>query len=181
MSTSELEKLALNHGVKGLVLSHLLSARRGKEVMDADSKAELAKKAASDAEVSHAAGKLKLTGEIERLKKAREDDAAAAKREYDAVVGEMDDMKKRHAKEKTLLEKNVQLLTLTRNAFMVACFKTGKDLWDLQNENDDLAEANEDLKQAMADKYFEGFWSSVDQVKALFLISILKPWPRWMF
>ncbi|MCI94497.1 hypothetical protein A2U01_0115795, partial [Trifolium medium] len=28
MSTSGLEKLALNHGVKGLMLSHLLSARR---------------------------------------------------------------------------------------------------------------------------------------------------------
>ncbi|MCI51933.1 hypothetical protein A2U01_0073177, partial [Trifolium medium] len=98
-----------------------------------------------------------LSSEIERLKKAREDDAAAAKREYDVVVGEMDAMKKKHTEDKYLLARNIQLLTLTRNAFMVACFKTGRDLWDLQNENDDLEEANEGLKQAMADKYFEGF------------------------
>ncbi|MCI72383.1 hypothetical protein A2U01_0093646, partial [Trifolium medium] len=33
---------------------------------------------------------------------------------------------------------------------------------------EELEEANDGLKQSMADKYVEGFWSSVDQVKALF-------------
>ncbi|MCI38559.1 hypothetical protein A2U01_0059787, partial [Trifolium medium] len=103
------------------------------------------------------------------LKKAREDDVVAAKKEYDVVVGEMDGLKKRYIEEKALLEKKIQLLTLTRNAFMVSCFQTGRDVWYLQGEIEDLEETNDGLKQSMADKYVEGFWSSIDQVKALFL------------
>ncbi|MCI57506.1 hypothetical protein A2U01_0078757, partial [Trifolium medium] len=51
---------------------------------------------------------------------------------------------------------------------MVSLFQTGRQVWDLQADVEDLEEANEDLNQSMADKYFDGFWSSVDQVKVLF-------------
>ncbi|MCI14243.1 hypothetical protein A2U01_0035372, partial [Trifolium medium] len=106
----------------------------------------------------------------------REDGAAAAKNECDAAVakvreecaGEMEILKKRHLEEKTLLEKEIRLLTLTRNAFIVSCFQVGRDMWDLQGDFEELEEANDGLKQSMADKYVEVFWSSVDQVKALF-------------
>ncbi|MCI75897.1 hypothetical protein A2U01_0097166, partial [Trifolium medium] len=76
---------------------------------------------ASKVEASYAAEKGKLSDEIGRLKKARENDVVAAKKECDAVVGEMDGLKKRYAEEKALLEKKIQLLTLTRNVFMVSC------------------------------------------------------------
>ncbi|MCI57639.1 hypothetical protein A2U01_0078890, partial [Trifolium medium] len=69
-------------------------------------------KAASEIESSHTADKEKLSDEIGRLKKARKDDVAAAKKEYDAVVGEMDGLKKCHAEEKAFLEKKIRLLTL---------------------------------------------------------------------
>ncbi|MCI53401.1 hypothetical protein A2U01_0074647, partial [Trifolium medium] len=86
-------------------------------------------KTASKVEASYVADNGKLSDEIGRLKKAREDDAGAAKKECDAIVGEMDGLKKRYAEEKALLEKKIQLLTLTRNAFMVSCFQTGRDMW----------------------------------------------------
>ncbi|MCH79513.1 hypothetical protein A2U01_0000263 [Trifolium medium] len=168
IATSELRKLVLSHEVKGLVLNHLLSARHEKEVVNANSKVESMEKAALEIEVSYAAEKGKLSDEISRLKKAREDDVVAAKKEYYDVVGEMDGLKKHHADEKALLEKKIRQLTLMRNAFMVSCFQTGRDMWDLQGEVEDLEETNDGLKRSMADIYVEGFRSSIEKVKALF-------------
>ncbi|MCI87176.1 hypothetical protein A2U01_0108457, partial [Trifolium medium] len=61
-------------------------------------------KTASKVEASYATEKGKLSDEIGRLKKAREDDVVAAKKECDVVVGEMDGLKKPYAEEKALLE-----------------------------------------------------------------------------
>ncbi|MCI94581.1 hypothetical protein A2U01_0115879, partial [Trifolium medium] len=55
MATSELQKLSLGYEVKGLVLSHLLSARQGKETMDVNSRAGHVEKTASDVEAPHVA------------------------------------------------------------------------------------------------------------------------------
>ncbi|MCI68942.1 hypothetical protein A2U01_0090203, partial [Trifolium medium] len=79
----------------------------------------------SDIEARHVTEKETLSGEIDKLKKAREDDVVAAKKECDAAVtkvrgecaGEMETLKKRHAEEKALLEKEIRLLTLARNTF----------------------------------------------------------------
>ncbi|MCI86883.1 hypothetical protein A2U01_0108164, partial [Trifolium medium] len=69
-----------------------------------NSRAGHVEKTASDVEAPHVAEKEKLPGEIDKLKKAREDGAAAAKNECDAAVakvkeecaGEMEILKKRH-------------------------------------------------------------------------------------
>ncbi|MCI65340.1 hypothetical protein A2U01_0086598, partial [Trifolium medium] len=84
------------HEVKGLVLSHLLSARQEKEAADAYTKAECVEKTVSDIEGRHATKKEKLSGEVEKLKKAREDDADAAKKECDAAIAKV---KEEHAGE----------------------------------------------------------------------------------
>ncbi|MCI38425.1 hypothetical protein A2U01_0059653, partial [Trifolium medium] len=105
----------------------------------------------SDVEARHVAEKEKLTGEVDKLKKAREDNDVAAKKECDAAVtkvskkcaGEVEAMKRKHTDEKEMLEKRIRVLTLTRDAFIVFCFQTGRDLWDLQNDNEDLEVVND--------------------------------------
>ncbi|MCH89092.1 hypothetical protein A2U01_0009985 [Trifolium medium] len=45
---------------------------------------------------------------------------------------------------------------------------TEKEKLSGEADVEDLEEANEALKQSMADEFVDGFWSTVDQVKALF-------------
>ncbi|MCI02826.1 hypothetical protein A2U01_0023860 [Trifolium medium] len=70
IATSELRKLALNHDVKGLVLSHLLSARQEKEVLEACGPTSRVEKAAKEMENRHVEVERKYTAEIESLKSA---------------------------------------------------------------------------------------------------------------
>ncbi|MCI54000.1 hypothetical protein A2U01_0075247, partial [Trifolium medium] len=67
-----------------------------KEAADAYAKAERVEKTFSDIEGRHATEKEKLSDEVEKLKKAREDDVAAAKKECDAAIAKV---KEEHAGE----------------------------------------------------------------------------------
>ncbi|MCI72256.1 hypothetical protein A2U01_0093519, partial [Trifolium medium] len=70
-----------------------------------------------------------------------------------AVKSELEDLKKAHAEEARSLLEERRMLILARNAFMVALFQTGRQVWDLEADADDLEEDNDALKQSMADKY----------------------------
>ncbi|MCH79616.1 zinc finger protein [Trifolium medium] len=165
MSTPALQALALNHGVKNLVLGHLLSARQMREHVDVSAEAKYAGQAVLEAEARHSAEKERLSGEINAIKKEHEAAIAKAKKDHDDA---MTALKKKYSEERRYFEKEVKILTLTRNAFIVSCFQIEEDLWEMQGLNEELEEANEGLKQSMADKYVEGFRSSITQVKALF-------------
>ncbi|MCI33612.1 hypothetical protein A2U01_0054829, partial [Trifolium medium] len=140
MATSELRKLALGYGVKGVVLTHLLSARQEKEASDARVRADRVEKTVADVESRYNEAKGKLLEEIEGLKRAKEDEAAKFKKEKDEALakartdhaGEVDMLKKKHAEEKALLERERTLLTLTRNAVIVSLAQAGRDMLALQ-------------------------------------------------
>ncbi|MCI26981.1 hypothetical protein A2U01_0048179, partial [Trifolium medium] len=149
LSTSALQKLALSHGVKNLVIGHLLSARQMKENVDAKAEAERAGRAVSEAEARYSTEKEKLSGGMSAIKK--ECDAVIAKVK-EKHAGEMEALKKKHSEEKKRLEKETKILALSCNAFIVSCFQTGEDLWELQGMNEELEEVNEGLKQSMVDK-----------------------------
>ncbi|MCI66176.1 hypothetical protein A2U01_0087434, partial [Trifolium medium] len=54
----------------------------------------------------------------------------------------------------------------------------GRDIQELQGDVEELEGMNEALKQSMEDKYVDGFWSSIEQVKAFFLTLIQRLWHR---
>ncbi|MCH89653.1 hypothetical protein A2U01_0010553 [Trifolium medium] len=80
MATSELRKLALNHEVKGMVLSHLLFARQENEVSEACGQTSRVEKAAKEMENRHTEAERKYIVEIESLKNAHLEEIARLKK-----------------------------------------------------------------------------------------------------
>ncbi|GAU23954.1 hypothetical protein TSUD_183530 [Trifolium subterraneum] len=133
LTTSELRNLALSYDVKGTVLTHLLSARRDKEILEANSKVTRAEQVVTN---------------VERTKHADEKASLRTK--------------------ETILEAEVTTLEVLRNNLIVSLTQSRKDISELEEDVDELEETNTALKQSMADKYVDGFWSSIEQVKILF-------------
>ncbi|GAU20583.1 hypothetical protein TSUD_33300 [Trifolium subterraneum] len=84
-------------------------------------------------------------------------------------------LRKKHADEKAslrtktaILEAEVTTLEVLRNNLIVSLTQSRKDISELEEDVDELEETNTALKQSMADKYVDGFWSSIEQVKILF-------------
>ncbi|MCI07838.1 hypothetical protein A2U01_0028907, partial [Trifolium medium] len=148
MATSDLRKLALNH------------------------ETSRAEKTAEEMGLRHTEAEKKYTEHIEGLKSVQLEEIAKLKGKHEEALAtaknDLEDLKKTHAEEKSSLMKEIRLLTLVRNVFMVSLFQIGRQVWDLQADVEELEEDNEALKQSMADKYFDEFQSVVDQVKALF-------------
>ncbi|MCI48925.1 hypothetical protein A2U01_0070168, partial [Trifolium medium] len=72
-STHELQKLALGYKVKGVVLSHLLSARQEKEASKASSRASRAEKDVKDIESRYTEEGRKFSKEIEGLERKKKE------------------------------------------------------------------------------------------------------------
>ncbi|GAU29783.1 hypothetical protein TSUD_161880 [Trifolium subterraneum] len=172
LTTAELRNLALSYEVKGTVLTHLLSARRDKEIQEANSKVTRAKQAVSDAERTIAEIKKQWVDEVDRLKRTHREALAEMRGAHGREIAEL---RKKHADEKAslrakaaILEAEVTTLEVLRNNLIVSLTQSRKDISELEEDVDELEETNIALKQSMADKYVDGFWSSIEQVKILF-------------
>ncbi|GAU27363.1 hypothetical protein TSUD_55160 [Trifolium subterraneum] len=172
LTTSELRNLALSYEMKGTVLTHLLSARRDKEILEANSKVTRAEQAVTDAERTVTEIKKQWADEVDRLKKTHKEALAEMRGAHGREVAEL---RKKHADEKAslrtkaaILEAEVTTLEVLRNNLIVSLTQSRKDISELEEDVDELEETNTALKQSMADKYVDGFWSSIEQVKILF-------------
>ncbi|GAU25504.1 hypothetical protein TSUD_279880 [Trifolium subterraneum] len=110
--------------------------------------------------------------EVDHLKKAHQEELAEVR---GAHACEIAGLRKKHAAEKTSLrtkaairETEVTNLDVLHNNLIVSLTQAGKDVWELVEDVDELEETNVAFKQSMADKYVDGFWSSIEQVKVLF-------------
>ncbi|GAU30848.1 hypothetical protein TSUD_365560 [Trifolium subterraneum] len=153
LTTSELRNLALSYEVKGTTLTHLLSARRDKEILEASSKKQWA-------------------DEVDHLKKTHQEALAEVRGAHACDVA---GLRKKHADEKAslqtkaaILEAEETTLEVLRNNLIVSLTQSRKDVSELEEDVDELEETNAALKQSMDDKYVDGFWSSIEQVKILF-------------
>ncbi|GAU51379.1 hypothetical protein TSUD_413120 [Trifolium subterraneum] len=172
LTTAELRNLALSYEVKGTVLTHLLSARRDKEILEANSKVTRAEQAVSDAERTVTEIKKQWVDEVDRLKKTHKEALAEMRGAHGREIAEL---RKKHADEKAslrakaaILEAEVTTLEVLRNNLIVSLTQSRKDISELEEDVDELEETNIALKQSMADKYVDGFWASIEQVKILF-------------
>ncbi|MCH86278.1 hypothetical protein A2U01_0007132, partial [Trifolium medium] len=115
METAELQKLALGHELKGFLLSHFLSGRQEKEVIEAHEQAERVGKTITELEGRYTEAKDKLGKEIEDLKKAKKDEVVKLKKEFnealakadDHHLSEMEELKKTHAAVVASLEEKI--------------------------------------------------------------------------
>ncbi|PNY05504.1 hypothetical protein L195_g001956 [Trifolium pratense] len=164
-SVADLRRLSLLHGVQGLVLNYQLSERQAKEASAAAAKTDEVARSAKEAKDRLSAEKTKLSEDLAALKESHASELARLREEHTQELKVLND---HHLAEVRRLEKDKKALTLARNAFMVACFQTGEDLWEWQGHNEELEETVDALKQSMADKYVEGFRSSLAQVGVLF-------------
>ncbi|GAU39517.1 hypothetical protein TSUD_68810 [Trifolium subterraneum] len=172
LTTSELRNLALSYEVKGTVLTHLLSARRDKEILEANSKVTRAEQAVSDAERTVTEIKKQWVDDVDRLKRTHKEALAEMRGTHGREIAEL---RKKHVDEKAslrtkaaILEAEVTTLEVLRNNLIISLTQSRKDISELEEDVDELEETNTALKQSMADKYVDGFWSSIEQVKILF-------------
>ncbi|GAU37546.1 hypothetical protein TSUD_369940 [Trifolium subterraneum] len=172
LTTAELRNLALSYEVKGTVLTHLLSARRDKEILEENSKVTRAEQAVSDAERTVTEIKKQWVDEVDRLKRTHKEALAEMRGAHGREIAEL---RKKLADEKaslrakaTIIEAEVTTLEVLRNNLIVSLTQSRKDISELEEDVDELEETNTALKQSMADKYVDGFWSSIEQVKILF-------------
>ncbi|GAU10844.1 hypothetical protein TSUD_426370, partial [Trifolium subterraneum] len=107
LTTAELRNLALSYEVKGTVLTHLLSARRDKEIQEANSKVTRAEQAVSDAERTVAEIKKQWVDEVDRLKRTHKEALAEMRGAHGREIAEL---RKKHADEKASLRAKAAIL-----------------------------------------------------------------------
>jgi hypothetical protein len=166
MEIRDLRKLALGFEFKGMVLNYFLSARQ-------ESEAERASRAFEDRlsglrktlEASHAASVEELVenhrSALDKTKAAYEDRLRALKEVY---------AKDRAESEKRLLalEKDLRNSAKVRNGLIVALAMAEDDASGFEEEVVELEESNVALKDALGEKYAEGFSAALEQVRVLF-------------
>ncbi|GAU10064.1 hypothetical protein TSUD_423030, partial [Trifolium subterraneum] len=155
LTTSELRNLALSYEVKGTVLTHLLSARRDKEILEANSKVTRAEQVVTDAERTVTEIKKQWTDEVDRLKKTHKEALAKMRGAHGREIARL---RKKHADGKAslrtkaaILEAEVTTLEVLRNNLIVSLTQSKKDISELEEDVDELEETNTALKQSMAD------------------------------
>ncbi|GAU41179.1 hypothetical protein TSUD_89750 [Trifolium subterraneum] len=126
----------------------------------------------TDAERTVTEIKKQWADEVDRLKKTHKEALAEMRGAHGREIAEL---RKKHADEKAslrtkaaILEAEVTTLEVLRNNLIVSLTQSRKDISELEEDVDELEETNTALKQSMADKYVDGFWSSIEQVKILF-------------
>ncbi|GAU41042.1 hypothetical protein TSUD_280190 [Trifolium subterraneum] len=142
LATSELRNLALSYEVKGTVLTHLLSARRDKEILEANSKVTRAEQAVTDAERTVTEIKKQWADEVDRLKKTHQEALAEMRGAHGREIAEL---RKKHADEKASLRTKAAIL---RNNLIVSLTQSRKDISELEEDVDELEETNTALKQS---------------------------------
>ncbi|GAU51337.1 hypothetical protein TSUD_412840 [Trifolium subterraneum] len=158
--------------MKGTILTHLLSAHRDKEILEASSKVTRAEQAVSDAERTVTEIKKQWVDEVDCLMRTHKEALAEMRGAHGREIAEL---RKKHADEKAslrtkavILEAEVTTLEVLRNNLIISLTQSRKDISELEEDVDELEETNTALKQSMDDKYVDGFWSSIEQVKILF-------------
>jgi hypothetical protein len=166
MEIRELRKLALGFEFKGMMLNYFLSARQ-------ESEAEKASRAfegclnglRTTLEASHATSVEELVeshrSALEKARAASEERLQALKEVY---------AKDRAEKEKKLLalEKDLRNSAKLRNGLVVALAMAEDDASGFEEEVVELEESNIALKDALGEKYAEGFFAALEQIKVLF-------------
>ncbi|MCH79875.1 hypothetical protein A2U01_0000636 [Trifolium medium] len=82
-SITDLQKKALGHGLKGLLLSYLLSSRHEQEVSDAKGKMDVVDQNLASIEKEYTTTKDKLSKEIEDVKASQKSEVDKLKKEYE--------------------------------------------------------------------------------------------------
>jgi hypothetical protein len=166
MEIRDLQKLALGFEFKGMMLNYFLSAHQ-------ESEAEKASYAFEDQlnglrktlEASHATSVEELVenhrSALDKTKAAYEDRLRALKEVY---------AKGRAESEKRLLdlEKDMRNSTKVRNGLIVALAMAEDDASGFEEKVVELKENNAALKDALGEKYAEGFSAALEQVRVLF-------------
>jgi hypothetical protein len=144
----DIRRLALGYEFKGLMLNYFLSARQEKD-------AEVASKRFDD--------------------KLEENHRVALERARAASESRIEALKKVYARDRLTLEGKLKAserdgrnLVKGRNALIVALAMAEDDAAGFEDEVVELEESNNALKDAMGEKYAEGFAAALDQVNVLF-------------
>ncbi|MCI41660.1 hypothetical protein A2U01_0062893, partial [Trifolium medium] len=80
-SSDDLRRMSLGHGLKGMLLNYVFSARQEHEVLEARKKMKVVDKDLASIEEKYTAIKDKLDKEIEDLKTSRDGEIAKLKKE----------------------------------------------------------------------------------------------------
>ncbi|GAU44608.1 hypothetical protein TSUD_240990 [Trifolium subterraneum] len=174
--TADLRRKALNCGVRGLMLTHLLADRQEREVISERARADRVEKTVEDMESRYTNVKAKLQKEIDDLQSSRDEAVKLGKKKEDAMVqlkvthaGEFDRLKKTYDFDQALWRRRISGECTLRDALIISCVQAGKDMMALQDFADELEATNNALKEGMADKYLDGFTLDVEQFKVVFL------------
>jgi hypothetical protein len=166
MEIRELRKLALGFEFKGMMLNYFLSARQ-------ESEAEKASRAfegrlnglRTTLEASHATSVEELVeshrSALEKAKAASEERLQALKEVYAKDRAERE-------KKSLALEKDLRNSAKLRNGLIVALAMAEDDASGFEEEVVELEESNAALKDALGEKYAEGFFAALEQIKVLF-------------
>ncbi|GAU16029.1 hypothetical protein TSUD_339000 [Trifolium subterraneum] len=116
LTTSELRNLGLNYEMKGTVLTHLLSARRDTEILEASSNVTHAEQAVADAERTVTEIKKQWANEVDRLKKTHQEALAEMRGAHGREIA---GLRKKHADEKASLRTKAAILEAEVTTFKV--------------------------------------------------------------
>jgi hypothetical protein len=162
----DIRRLALGYEFKGLMLNYFLSARQEKDAEAASKKFdERLDEMRQKMERSHAIS-------VEEL---MENHRVALEKARITCESQIEALKKVYAQDRLTLEGKLRAserdgrnLVKGRNALIVALAMAEDDAAGFEDEVVELEESNNALKDAMGEKYAEGFAAALDQVNVLF-------------
>jgi hypothetical protein len=166
MGVQDIRKLALGYEFKGLMLNYFLSARQEKDAEEASKRFdEKLDEVRQSMERSHAIS-------VEELV---ENNCTALEKAKAACESRIEALEKVYSRDRSVLEeklrtaeKNGRNLVKSRNGLIIALAMAEDDASGFEDEVVELEESNNALKDAMGEKYAEGFAAALEQVKVLF-------------
>jgi hypothetical protein len=166
MEIRELRKLALGFEFKGMVLNYFLSARQENEAEKASRAFEGRLNALrTTLEASHATSVEEL---MESHRSALEKARAASEERLQALKEVYAKDRAEREKKSLALEKDLRNSAKLRNGLIVALAMAEDDASGFEEEVVELEESNTALKDALGEKYAEGFFAALEQIKVLF-------------
>ncbi|WJX52576.1 hypothetical protein P8452_38675 [Trifolium repens] len=166
MGVQDIRRLALGYEFKGLMLNYFLSARQEKD-------AEAASKKFDD-RLDEMTQKMERSHAI-YVEELMENHRVALEKARTTCESRIEALKKVYAQDHLTLEgklraseRNGRNLVKGRNALIVALAMAEDDAAGFEDEVVELEESNNALKDAMGEKYAEGFAAALDQVNVLF-------------
>jgi hypothetical protein len=166
LGVQDIRRLALGYEFKGIMLNYFLSARQEKD-------AEVASKRFDD-KLEEMRQKMERSHAIS-VEELVENHRVALERARAASESRIEALKKVYARDRLTLEGKLKAserdgrnLVKGRNALIVALAMAEDDAAGFEDEVVELEESNNALKDAMGEKYAEGFAAALDQVNVLF-------------